>query len=88
MNYSELYLVRQIPENTDRVVSGLILTDVLLRNLKFEIGLYLCDRYLSIHKVIAGLVRSTRIFWSWAFITHLSKNYNVKIIISEVYAFS
>ena len=56
MNYSELYLVRQIPENTDRVVSGLILTEVLLRNLKSEIGLYLCDRYLSIQKVIAGLV--------------------------------
>ena len=88
MNYSELYLVRQIPENTDRVVSGLILTEVLLRNLKSEIGLYLCDRYLSIQKVIAGLVRSTRIFRSWAFITHLSKNYNVKIIIPEVYAFS
>jgi len=36
----ELYLVRQIPENTDRVVSGLILTKVLLRNLEFEIELY------------------------------------------------
>jgi len=37
----KLYLVRQIPENTDRVVSRLILTKVLLRNLEFEIELYL-----------------------------------------------
>ena len=37
----ELYLVKQIPENTDRVVSGLILTMVLLRNLAFKIELYL-----------------------------------------------
>ena len=73
MNYSELYLVRQITENTDRVVSGLILTEVLLRNLEFEIGLYLCDRYLSIQKVIAELVRSKRICWSRAFTTHLFK---------------
>ena len=36
-----MYIVRQIPENTDRVVSGLILTKVLLRNLEFEIELYL-----------------------------------------------
>ena len=35
-----MYLVRQIPE-TDRVMSGLILTKVLLRNLEFEIELYL-----------------------------------------------
>ena len=33
----EFYLVRQIPDNTDRVVSGLILTKVLLRNLEFKI---------------------------------------------------
>ena len=32
----ELYLVRQIPDNTDRVISGSI-----LRNLEFEIELYL-----------------------------------------------
>ena len=37
----ELYLVRQIPENTDSVVSGLILTMVLMRNLEFKIELYL-----------------------------------------------
>ena len=37
----ELYLVRQIPHNTDRVVSGMILTKVLLENLEFEIELYL-----------------------------------------------
>ena len=33
----ELYLVKQIPENTDRVVSRLILTMVLLRNLELRI---------------------------------------------------
>ena len=37
----ELFLVRQIPENTDRVISGLILTKILLRTLEFEIELYL-----------------------------------------------
>jgi len=37
----KLYLVRQIPENTDRVVSRLILNKVLLRNIEFEIELYL-----------------------------------------------
>ena len=37
----ELYLAKQIPENTDRVVSGLILTKELLRNLEYEIELYL-----------------------------------------------
>ena len=37
----ELYLVRQIPENTDRVVSRLMLTKVLLRNFEFGIELYL-----------------------------------------------
>ena len=52
----ELYLARQIPKNTDRVISGLILTEVLLRNLEFEIELYLYDRYLRIQKVLPGLV--------------------------------
>ena len=37
----ELYLVKQIPENTERVVSGLILTKELLRNLEHEIEMYL-----------------------------------------------
>jgi len=37
----ELYAVRQIPENTDRVVSVLILTKVLLEKLEFEIELFL-----------------------------------------------
>ena len=37
----ELYLVRQIPENTDRVVSRLMLTKGLLRNFEFGIELYL-----------------------------------------------
>ena len=35
-----MYLVKQIPENTDRVVSGLILTKVLSQNLEFKIELY------------------------------------------------
>ena len=37
----ELYLVRQIPENTDRVISGLIMTKVLLMSREFKIELYL-----------------------------------------------
>ena len=37
----ELHLIRQIPDNTDWVVSGLILTKVLSLNLEFEIKLYL-----------------------------------------------
>ena len=37
----ELYLVNQIPENTDRVVSRFKLNKVLLRNLEFEIEVYL-----------------------------------------------
>ena len=37
----ELYAVRQILENTDRVVSVLILTKVLLEKLEFEIELIL-----------------------------------------------
>ena len=40
----ELYLAKQIPENTDRVVSGLILTKGLLRNLEYEIELYLAKQ--------------------------------------------
>ena len=42
------FLVRQIPENTDRVVSSLILTKVLLSDLEFVIELYLVNRYLRI----------------------------------------
>ena len=37
----ELYLVRQLHENTDRVVSGLILTKVLLRIWSSRFELYL-----------------------------------------------
>ena len=37
----ELYLVRQMPENTDRVISGLIMTKVLLMSREFKIELYL-----------------------------------------------
>jgi len=37
----EFYLVKQIPENTDRVVSGGIMTSVLLWKLEFKIELYL-----------------------------------------------
>ena len=42
----ELHLVRQIPENTNRVVSRLILTKVLLRNLELEIEFYLIRHIL------------------------------------------
>ena len=49
-----MYLAKYIPENTDRVVSGLILTKVLLLNLEFKIELHLVkqipkntDRVLS-----------------------------------------
>ena len=40
----ELYLVNQIPENTDRVVSRFKLNKVLLRNLEFEIEVYLVKK--------------------------------------------
>ena len=44
----KLNLVKQIPENTDRLVSGLILTSVLLRNLEFKIELYLVKQITEI----------------------------------------
>ena len=37
----KLYLVKQISENTERVLSSLIWIKVLLRNLEFLIELYL-----------------------------------------------
>jgi len=36
--------VKQIPENTDRVVSALILTSVVLKNLEFKIEFNLFPR--------------------------------------------
>ena len=53
----ELYLVKHIPKNTDKYVSGVILTKVLLRNIEFEIEFYLVSIYLRMQKVIPGLVR-------------------------------
>ena len=53
----ELYLVRQLHENTDRVVSGLILTKVLLRNLEFVIELYLVRLIPeNTDRVVSGLI--------------------------------
>ena len=49
--------MKQIPENTDRVISGLILTEVLLRNLEFEIELYLVKQIPeNTDRVISGLI--------------------------------
>ena len=48
----ELYFVKQIPEITCRVISGLILNKLLLRNLEFKIEFYLVYRYIRIRKVI------------------------------------
>ena len=59
----ELYLVKQIPENTDRVVSGFILTKVLLRNPEFEIKTDTRE-YRKLHLKRYG---SKRIYWSRAF---------------------
>ena len=51
----ELYLVKQIPENTDRVVSGYILTKGLLRNLEYEIELYLVKQIPeNTERVVSG----------------------------------
>jgi len=48
----ELYLVRQIPENTDRVVS-----EVLLRDLEFMIELYLVRQMpKNTDRVVSGLI--------------------------------
>ena len=53
----ELYLVKQIPENIDRVVSGLILTGVLLQNLEFKVELYLVKQiYKNTDRVLSGLI--------------------------------
>ena len=53
----KLNLVKQIPENTDRVVSGSILTSVLLRNLKFKIELYLMKQIPeNTDRVVSGLI--------------------------------
>ena len=50
-------IVRQIPKNTDKVVSGLTLTEVLLRNLEFEIELHL-ERQIpeNTYRVVSGLI--------------------------------
>ena len=51
-----MYLVKQIPENTDRVVSGLILTKVLMNGIIF-IELYLVRQIPeNTDKVLSDLV--------------------------------
>ena len=53
-----MYFVKQISENTrERVVSGLILTSLLLRNLEFKIELYLVKQMPeNIDRVVSGLI--------------------------------
>ena len=51
-----MYLVKQIPENTDRVVSRFTLTKILLKNLEFEIDLYLLRQIPEYtDRVVSGL---------------------------------
>ena len=53
----ELYLVRQIPENIDRVVTSLIFTKVLLSDLEFVIELYLVRQIPeNTDRVVSGLI--------------------------------
>ena len=66
----ELYLVRQISENTDRVVSGLIFTKVLLRNLELEIELYLVKQITrKFGRLYLDWHGSKTIYWSRALTT-------------------
>jgi len=52
-----VYLIKQIPENIDRVVSGLILTSLLLQNLEFKIELYLVKQIPeNIDRVVSELI--------------------------------
>ena len=64
----ELYLVNQIPENTDRVVSRLILTSVLLRNLEFKIELYLVKLITeNTDRVLSRLILISVFLWNLEF---------------------
>ena len=56
-----MYLVRQIPENTDRVVSGLILTKVLVRNLEFLIKLHHVRQILGVPDRVASSLILTKV---------------------------
>ena len=52
-----MYLAKLIPENTDRVVSVLMLTKVLLRKLEFEIELYLVKQIReNTDRVVSGVI--------------------------------
>ena len=53
-----MYLVRQIPENTDRTESGFTLTKVLLRNFEFEIELQYLVRQIpeNTDRTVSGFI--------------------------------
>ena len=52
-----MYLAKQIPDNTDSLVSRLILTSVILRNLAFKIELYLAKQIPdNTDRVVSGLI--------------------------------
>jgi len=60
--------VKQIPENTDRVVSGFILTSVLLQNLAFKIELYLVKQIPeNTDRVVSGLILTMVLLQNLAF---------------------
>ena len=53
----DLYFLRQIPENTDIVISSLILTKGLFSDLEFIIELYLMRQIpKNTDKVVSGLI--------------------------------
>ena len=63
-----MYLVKQIPKNTDRVKSGLILTSILLWNLEFKIELYLVKQIpKNTYRVISGLIFTGVLLWNLEF---------------------
>ena len=57
--------MKQIPKNTDRVVSRLILTSVLLRNLEFKIELYLVKLITeNTDRVLSRLILISVFLWN------------------------
>ena len=69
-----MYLVRQIIENTDRVVSGLILTKVLLRSLEFLIELYLVRQIPKDTKGNTWISTDLKVFTGVGHLLNIYKN--------------
>ena len=66
-----LYLERQIPKNTYRFVSVLIVTKVLLRSLEFEIVLYLVRQIPKDTKAYTWIGTDLKIFVRVGHLLHI-----------------